>query len=132
TPITLAKGDVIYITGESGGGKSVLFRELRTMFAETRKVVDANDIVIDETVPLVDQPCFRDLDHAVGTLAQVGLGDAYLFLGKYPNLSDGQKFRARLAMLLAQDADVWTCDEFTSALDRETAQVVAYTFQKQA
>jgi energy-coupling factor transporter ATP-binding protein EcfA2 len=132
TPFTFAKGDVVYITGESGGGKSVLFRELRDVFAQSRAVVDANDIVIDPDIPLVEQACFRDLDHATATLAQVGLGDAYLFLGRYNNLSDGQKFRARLAMLLAMDADVWTCDEFTSALDRETAQVVAYTFQKAA
>jgi ABC-type transport system involved in cytochrome c biogenesis ATPase subunit/GNAT superfamily N-acetyltransferase len=131
TPITFARGDVVYITGESGGGKSVLFRELKQIFG-SRKVVDANDIEIDPNIPLVEQPCFTSLEHATGTLAQVGLGDAYLFLGRYNNLSDGQKFRARLAMLLASDADVWTCDEFTSALDRETAHVVAYTFQKAA
>lgn len=130
TPITFAKGDVVYITGESGGGKSVLFRELKGIFGQHRKVLDANDIEIDEGIPLVEQSCFTSLEHATSTLAQVGLGDAYLFLARYSTLSDGQKFRARLAMLLAQDADVWTCDEFTSALDRETAHVVAYTFQK--
>lgn len=132
TPITFRRGDVVYITGESGGGKSVLYRELKEIFGRSRRVLDAAEIDIDESVPLIDQPIFEDLDHAAGTLASVGLGDAYLFLARYGNLSDGQKFRARLAMLLASDAEVWVCDEFTSTLDRETAQVVAYTFQKHA
>lgn len=131
TEISFAKGDIVYITGESGGGKSVLFRELKKLYS-SRRVLDANDIVIDETIPLIDQPIFTSLDHAAGTLASVGLGDAYLFLARFSTLSDGQKFRARLAMLLASDAEVWVCDEFTSALDRETGKVVAFAFQKHA
>lgn len=133
TPVTFRGGDVVYITGESGGGKSVLFREMKATFRSAgKRVLDANDIQVDGSIPLIDQPAFKDLDDAIGTLAAVGLGDAFLFTARFDNLSDGQKFRARLALLLASDSDIWACDEFTSALDRETAQVVAFAFQKHA
>ena len=47
-------------------------------------------------------------------------------------LSDGQRYRLRLAKLMESNADVWVADEFGAVLDRETAKVVSYNAQKLA
>ena len=61
-----------------------------------------------------------------------GLNEAFLMLRKLKELSDGQKYRYRLARMIYSKADVWAFDEFSSALDRTAAKVVSYTLGKTA
>jgi ABC-type ATPase with predicted acetyltransferase domain len=58
------------------------------------------------------------------------LNDAFLFVRKYDELSDGQKYRYRLAKLIESNAQFWVADEFCSTLDRDTAKIVAFNAQK--
>lgn len=125
-------GDVVYITGQSGSGKSLLLRELDVqMRAEGKSVVNLDEIQLDNTRPLVDQ-IGKDLNDGLRILSIAGLNDAYLFVRKPNELSDGQRYRFRLAKAIESGAQVWVIDEFMAVLDRIAAKVIAYSIQKTA
>jgi ABC-type ATPase with predicted acetyltransferase domain len=63
-------------------------------------------------------------------LSKVGLNDAFLFLRTYSQLSDGQKYRYRIAKLIESGKQWWLMDEFAASLDRDTAKIIAYNLQK--
>ena len=65
-------------------------------------------------------------------LSLAWLNDAYLFVRKPSEMSDGQKYRLKIAKLIESGADVWVADEFGAVLDRVTAQVVASNLQRAA
>ena len=125
----LTDGDVVYITGDSGSGKSVLLDAIRRDLGDEAACMDRLPEPGDE--PIIDTvgDSFKE---ALGILSRVGLNDAYLFLRRYHELSEGQRYRYRLAQLLDSGKNRWLCDEFLSTLDRTTAKVVAYNIQKQA
>lgn len=130
-PVEVNKGDVIYITGQSGSGKSLLLRELSAqMRAEGKIVANIDDVVLEER-PLVDQ-LGTNMNEAIELLSRAGINDAYLAIRKPSELSDGQRYRFRLALLMQTKADVWACDEFGAVLDRVTARAVAFNTQKLA
>jgi ABC-type ATPase with predicted acetyltransferase domain len=45
-------------------------------------------------------------------------------------LSDGQKFRYRIAKLVESKKQWWLMDEFAACLDRDTAKIIAFNLQK--
>ncbi|UUZ75508.1 hypothetical protein LP414_27720 [Polaromonas sp. P1(28)-13] len=129
--IEVKQGDIVYITGQSGGGKSVLLRELAVMMAaEGKSVVNLDDIPFKDC-PLIDQ-IGKDTNDAIRLMGMAGLNDAYLFIRKPAELSDGQRYRFRLAKCIESDAKVWVADEFLAVLDRDTAKVIAFNLQKVA
>jgi GNAT superfamily N-acetyltransferase len=65
-------------------------------------------------------------------LSREGLNDAFLFVRRYSQLSDGQKYRFRIAKLVESEKQFWVMDEFCATLDRDTAKIVAYNLQKLA
>ena len=69
---------------------------------------------------------------AIRLLSIAGLSDAYLYIRKPAELSDGQRYRFRLAKLIEENADVWVADEFGAVLDRVTAKIVAWNLAKTA
>ena len=123
-------GDVVYITGPSGCGKSVLLRELeKEIPAEDRVNLDDIELVNDRAV--VD--CIDgDFVSALKVLSTAGLGDCFCVLNRPAYLSDGQKYRFRLAMALAAKKKYVFADEFCTTLDRITAAVIAYNIQRYA
>jgi ABC-type ATPase with predicted acetyltransferase domain len=127
--IDVDQGDVIYINGQSGSGKSTLLRELSRQMGERGHKVACIDDVVFEDKPVISQ-IGKTMEEATQLLALAGLSDAYLYVRKPSELSDGQKYRFRLAKLLESDADVWVADEFGAVLDRVTAKVVAYNVSK--
>ena len=127
--LEIGEKDIIYITGDSGSGKSVLLRKLEEIFKD--KAVNMNLIEVEEEKPIIET-VGESVGEAIEILSRVGLNDAFLFLRKYSELSDGQKYRYRLAKLVESKAQIWICDEFCSLLDRETAKIVAYNVQKMA
>jgi uncharacterized protein len=127
----IRQGDICYISGESGSGKSLLLRDLSEKLSEAgKRVMDIMD------VPLLDAPIVDQIgtttDEALKLLSQAGLNDAYLFVRRPNELSDGQRYRFRLAKLIEAEAEVWVADEFAAVLDRQTAKVVAYNVAKAA
>lgn len=128
--LEINQGDVVYITGQSGSGKSVLLRQLVEKLEKKKTVVDIEQMVLPEE-PLVDQ-VGETTKEALELLSRVGLNDAYLFIRKPSELSDGQRYRLRLAHLMNVKADVWVADEFGAVLDRVTAKIVAFSMQKYA
>jgi hypothetical protein len=130
--LEVKQGDIVYITGQSGSGKSLLLRELKAqMIAEGKKVVDLDSVQIDPDLPLISQ-IGKNTNDAIRILGVAGLNDAYLFVRKPGELSDGQRYRFRLAKAIETGADVWIADEFMAVLDRTAAKVIAYSVQKTA
>jgi ABC-type ATPase with predicted acetyltransferase domain len=130
--LEVKQGDIAYITGQSGSGKSLLLRELKAqMIAEGKNVVDLDSVTIDMDTPLISQ-IGKTTNDAIRILGIAGLNDAYLFVRKPGELSDGQRYRFRLAKAIETGADVWIADEFMAVLDRTAAKVIAYSVQKTA
>jgi uncharacterized protein len=130
-PIDIELGDVVYITGQSGSGKSLLLRDLKFQMSKAGlKIADLEDI------KLADKPVIELLGtsttHAADLLAKAGISDAWIYIRKPSELSDGQRYRIKLAMIMETDADVWVADEFGAVLDRTTAKVIAFNMQKVA
>ncbi|MEM1602827.1 MAG: ABC transporter ATP-binding protein [Candidatus Bathyarchaeia archaeon] len=129
--VAIGPGDIVYITGESGSGKSVLLRELEK---DIRSGTSWTCIDIDEIKPAIGKPIVEtvgsSLEEALELLSLVGLNDAYLFLRNYEHLSDGQKYRYKIAKMIESGAQFWIADEFCSTLDRDTAKIVAFNLQK--
>lgn len=128
-PLDIDQGDVVYITGQSGSGKSTVLRELSRKMSEAGLTIADIDGVIFEDKPLIDQ-IGTSVKEALTFLSIAGLNDAYLFIRKPAELSDGQRYRFRLAKLIESQAQVWIADEFLAVLDRTTAKVSAYNLQK--
>ena len=127
--LELGLDDVIYITGPSGSGKSVLLHALKDALGPL--AADMADVEVRHGVPIIDT-IGKDVEEAIRLLTAVGLSDAITWLRTYDELSDGQKYRYRLAKLLEGGSRVWVCDEFCSTLDRDTAKVVAFNIQRLA
>lgn len=122
------QGDVVYITGQSGSGKSLLLKDLAKQIALEQPVADIDKVELLEC-PLIDQ-VGTSTDEAIRILNLAGLNDAYLFIRKPSELSDGQRYRFRVAKLMESGCKVWVADEFGAVLDRTTAKVVALNIRK--
>jgi hypothetical protein len=130
-PVRVAQGDVVYIIGQSGSGKSQLLRALADQMRQVDlKIADIESVVLEDKA-LIDQ-IGSNMQQAIELLSRAGINDAYLAVRRPEELSDGQKYRLRLAKLFESDADVWVCDEFCAILDRITAKVVSFSAQKLA
>lgn len=129
--LEVRQGDVIYITGQSGSGKSILLRQIRDQMKERgKKVIDLDAITLEDK-PLIDQ-IGKDTNDAIRLLSIAGINDAYLFVRTPGELSDGQRYRFKLARAIETEADVWVADEFMAVLDRTAAKVISYSIQKTA
>lgn len=127
TELMIAPTDIVYITGDSGSGKSVLLRALRKDLGE--EAVDLSEVAINVDKPLIET-VGRTVEEGLELLSKVGLNDAFLFLRTYSQLSDGQKYRYRIAKLIESGKQWWLMDEFAACLDRDTAKIIAFNLQK--
>jgi ABC-type lipoprotein export system ATPase subunit len=127
--LKISPRDVVYITGDSGSGKSVLLKAIRADLGG--EAIELSEVQVDVEKPLIES-IGATVEQALELLSKVGLNDAFLFLRKYSQLSDGQKFRYRLAKFLESDKQWLLVDEFAATLDRDTAKIVAFNLQKLA
>ena len=116
------------VCGPSGSGKTSIGRKLTELgWLEwgTEPWGSRQTAIIDVIAP--DQ----SFEIVTGILASVGLGTVPAWLRPFAVLSNGEKYRAELARLLAEPdrTRVWF-DEFTSVLDRKVATVGAGAFAK--
>jgi ABC-type transport system involved in cytochrome c biogenesis ATPase subunit len=119
--------DIVYITGDSGSGKSVLLRAIKADLVE--EAIDLSDVEVDAEKPLIET-VGATVEEGLELLSKVGLNDAFLFLRTYSQLSDGQRYRYRIAKLIESGKQWWLMDEFAACLDRDTAKIIAYNLQK--
>lgn len=113
------------VVGPSGSGKTSIGRQLfdGTAFYEaTGWPADAP--IIDAIAPAAD------VDTVTAALAAVGLGTVPAWLRPYHVLSNGERFRADLARIVAEAPATVVIDEFTSVVDRQIAKIGALAFQK--
>jgi ABC-type ATPase involved in cell division len=129
----LPAGTITLLTGPSGAGKSMLLRAIRARQDPSRPWIDLPHLSAPD-LPLVD--CFGDADlrGVLELLARVGLSEAWSYLRTPAELSEGQRWRLKLAIALHAAAGlpnpIIACDEFAALLDRVTAMVVAHRLRR--
>lgn len=136
--LTLNPGDVVLLTGPSGCGKTTLL----DLLAEKEHAGLTGDICwpdnyypgvfapIQSQKPLISLLSKQDIQSALYLMGLVGLSDAFVYLKRFDELSNGQQYRAHLAQLIASGCNVWLADEFCANLDPVTANVVADRLQR--
>lgn len=121
-------GDIVYLTGPSGSGKSVLLHELEQAIPKSDRINLAH-IGLPNSKTVID--CFTtEVVTSLKTLSQVGLSEVFSVLNRPCHLSEGQKYRFRLAKALAAEKRFVFADEFCSEMDRITAATVAFNIHK--
>ena len=121
-------GDIVYLTGPSGSGKSVLLGELEQAVPKPDRINLAR-IGLPNSKTVID--CFTtEVVTSLKTLSLVGLSEVFSVLNRPCYLSEGQKYRFRLAKALAAEKRFVFADEFCSELDRITAATVAFNIHK--
>lgn len=81
--------------------------------------------------PIIDTIAPGDAFDAIpAALSSVGLGSVPAWLRPYGVLSNGERFRADLARLIAERPSRAVVDEFSSVVDRQIAQIGAMAFAK--
>ena len=79
------------------------------------------------------------IDEAMGLLTACGLGEPASWLRRFDQLSEGERFRARLARAISMHRRMKSrmpapllCDEFGASLHRRIAQAIAFNLRKLA
>ncbi|MDY7110254.1 MAG: hypothetical protein SYC29_16620 [Planctomycetota bacterium] len=142
--IPLPFAGVVFVTGPSGGGKTTILNLIAWRCGEAGwPVIRFDDLPAPPEVPLVDvfDGPGLDLARVTALLAMAGLGDAFVMLRCPSQLSDGQRYRLRLAQTieLAERGAVEAAggagamviaDEFGATLDRLTAKNIARSMRR--
>lgn len=117
------------IVGPSGAGKSVLLRSLwPDRLAEAPTDWPANRAIVDafpESMPVKE---------VAGILSAVGFSSPPAWLRPYAALSNGEQFRATIAVQMAQAfarGVPIVVDEFTSVVDRTVARIGSAAIAKE-
>jgi GNAT superfamily N-acetyltransferase len=131
--VPVGPGRIVFLTGPSGCGKSTALEQVARTFAGAilvhRIPFPADAAVIDAVAP------WAPWDETVRILTGCGLGDPQLWLRRFDELSEGERFRARLARGLAfhlrsGSSAPLICDEFCSLLHRRAAKATAFMLRK--
>ncbi len=132
-PIPVGPGKLILIVGPSGSGKSTILADIHRQIEGSPMVhriqFPTQQAIIDAVAP------WGPLTESVKLLTRCGLGEPRLWLRTFGELSDGERFRARLARAVAdqrfqRNAAPILCDEFGSSLHRRAAHALAFHLRK--
>ncbi len=128
--LPIVAGEIILICGPSGAGKSTLLRAAvsQAVHRGIRVLRPANLAPRSARATVID--LFREpVDRVVRSLARAGLAEARILGMPVTALSDGQRFRLKLARLMlradrCRQPAIIAIDEFASGLDRATTHGV--------
>jgi len=131
--LELGAGTVTLITGPSGSGKSLLLAAIARHFP-TSRWVNNTPFPLDVSVLDAVAPA-RPVVDALGALTACGLGEPMLWIRRFDQLSDGERYRARLARAVSlhqrqRSHGPLLCDEFGSILHRRIAKAIAFNLRK--
>lgn len=133
TRIPIGPGRIVLLVGPSGSGKSSSLAQIERHFAGgctvQRVSFPGGVAIVDRIAP------WAPLSEALTILTKCGLAEARLWVRSFDALSDGEKFRARLARAVAlhsrsRAAAPLLCDEFCSTLHRRAAKAISFGFRK--
>lgn len=114
------------VVGPSGSGKTSIGREVWPDVG-----IYNGDEGWPKDAPIVDGIApGGGFDDVTGALSAVGLGSVPTWLKPYGVISNGEKFRAGLARIVAERPAKVIVDEFTSVIDRQIAKIGAAAFSK--
>lgn len=140
---SLEAGEVAFITGPSGSGKSLLMKALRYLISARNQRGRLPAAVgvggVASTVPVrigwhrpvdarkspIELLASHSVEEALQALAMAGLAEAQLFVRPAHTLSVGQRYRLGIALAMATRPSVLFIDEFCEPLDRFTALAVS-------
>ena len=140
--MSIYPGEIILITGSSGSGKTTLLKLMSSMKESMSFPVIQGDLFlpsnykpsslkgVNSNKALIELFKGIDVPSSLFLMGIVGLSDAFVYLKRFKELSEGQKYRFLLAYMLSSGANVWLLDEFCSNLDPMTAKAVAGGIQR--
>ncbi|GIW54742.1 MAG: hypothetical protein KatS3mg082_1146 [Nitrospiraceae bacterium] len=137
-------GDIVLICGPSGAGKTTLLSLLEkcllapwsrpeglTGAIEVPQTIRVSTLsALPSSKPLINSVGRVSFEQALFALNVSGLAEAHLYVKRFRELSNGQRYRAMVAKLIASRADVWVADEFCATLDPITANIVSRNLRR--
>lgn len=133
--VRVGTGLVTVLVGPSGAGKSSVLRSIAEQCPGSRWVgadsVRREASLIDAVLP------GRGVREAMEVLTACGLGEPRIWLQRVNELSEGERFRASLAVAIgramgAREPVVILCDDFAGLLHERVARAVAMNVRRLA
>lgn len=139
--LTIKPGEIVLVIGSSGAGKTTLLNLLSESLNGTSVEVKGKCRFPNNYTPgvfseirskkaLIEYFAKEKLDYSIQLLGSVGLSDAFVFVKRYDELSNGQKYRTQLAKLIHSGNNTLIVDEFCANLDPITSNVLANRIRK--
>ena len=140
--LSASPGNIIFVAGSSGSGKSMMLRSLDSELALPHVTVTFEDRQLPRggaawLEPIKsDQPIIEYFaerwgpERSMAALNLAGLSEAFVYLKPFALLSRGQRYRAMLAGLCLSRANLWLIDEFGADLDPMSARIVAHNLRR--
>ena len=131
--VPLGPGRITAFVGPSGSGKTTALGAIEAQYPKAHNV---ERIGFPNDRPIID--CIAPsgaLDEALHCLSLCGLGEPRLWLREYAALSEGERFRARIARAVGaianrQDNAPLLIDAFGDSLHRRAARALAYNVRR--
>ena len=133
--VTVGRGRIVLLHGPSGACKSSV---MESIAEQTSASVHVARMRIPSDRSLIDAIAPRRASHvAMEILTACGLGEPRLWIRRFQDLSEGERFRALLAKAMGaavgkSNPPIIFCDEFTAILHRRAAKAIAFNLRKLA